>query len=105
MTEVHGHGVYHHLRGRGRGHRSGTGRKTARCLVNAVPCSSTYRWDGTVRTDDDEVILLAKTTSDGTDVLAGRVEKLHPYGAPCIEVFEERSPLPSFAQWHAESAE
>ena len=70
--------------------------------VNAVPCSSTYRWDGTVHEDDD-VILLAKTTSDAADALVARVEELHPYDVPCIEVFDEVSVLPAFAEWRAEN--
>lgn len=72
--------------------------------VNAVPCSSTYRWDGAVH-EDDETILLAKTTSDGADALVERVDRLHPYDVPCIEVFDEASVLDSFAQWRAESVE
>ena len=72
--------------------------------VNTVPCSSLYRWDGDVH-EDDEVILLAKTTSDAVETLFERVEELHPYDVPCIEVFEEQSVLPSFAEWRAESVE
>jgi len=70
--------------------------------VNAVECSSTYRWEGVVHRDD-EVILLAKTTSDAVDELTDRVERVHPYDVPCIEVFEETSALPAFTEWRAES--
>jgi periplasmic divalent cation tolerance protein len=70
--------------------------------VNRVDCASTYRWDGEVH-DDEEVILLAKTTADRYEALADRVESLHPYDVPCIERFEEADVLDAFADWRAES--
>lgn len=72
--------------------------------VNAVSCESTYRWEGTVH-EDSEVILLAKTTADAADRLVERVERLHPYDVPCIEVFEEEDVLPAFGDWRAESVD
>jgi periplasmic divalent cation tolerance protein len=56
--------------------------------VNRVPCRSTYRWEGEVH-DDEEEILLAKTTDETYPALVERVEALHPYEVPCIERFEE----------------
>ncbi|QSW98579.1 divalent-cation tolerance protein CutA [Haloterrigena alkaliphila] len=72
--------------------------------VNQVSTASTYRWEGEIHRDD-EVILLAKTTEAAADELVDRVAELHPYGVPCIERFEERAVLESFAQWRAESVE
>ncbi|WP_302080888.1 divalent-cation tolerance protein CutA [Salinibaculum rarum] len=72
--------------------------------VNAVPCESTYRWDGAVH-EDSEVILLVKTTSDAVDRLTDRLESLHPYDVPCIERFDEDDVLPAFADWRAKSVE
>lgn len=66
--------------------------------VNRVACRSTYRWDGDVH-DDEEEILLAKTTEDAYPDLVDRVEALHPYEVPCIERFEESDVLPAFAEW------
>lgn len=71
--------------------------------VNRVPCRSTYRWDGEIHDDDDEEILLAKTTDDAFDELAERVETLHPYDVPCIERFEEDDVLPAFAEWRSDA--
>jgi len=51
--------------------------------VNAVGCQSTYRWEGTVETDA-ETILLIKTTPEGYDQLVERIKQLHPYDVPCI---------------------
>ena len=72
--------------------------------VNQVETTSTYRWEGEVH-DDDEVILLAKTTDDAYDDLVARVEALHPYDVPCLERFDEGDLLESFATWRADSVE
>ncbi|UVE49774.1 divalent-cation tolerance protein CutA [Haloferax larsenii] len=66
--------------------------------VNRVPCQSVYRWDGEVH-DDDEVILLAKTTDDRYDEFASRVVELHPYDVPCVERFDESHVLDEYATW------
>jgi periplasmic divalent cation tolerance protein len=69
--------------------------------VNSVPCSPVYRWEGEVH-QDEEILLLAKTTAEEYDRLEARVEELHPYDVPCIERFEERDLLDSFAAWRDE---
>jgi periplasmic divalent cation tolerance protein len=70
--------------------------------VNRIPCRSTYRWDGEV-VDDEEVVLLAKTTDERYPDLVERVEAEHPYEVPCIERFEEEDVLPAFGDWIEES--
>jgi len=72
--------------------------------VNAVACSSVYRWEGEVHRDD-EVILFVKTTGDGVAQLRRRIEELHPYDVPCIEQFDEEWELPDFAQWRARAVD
>jgi periplasmic divalent cation tolerance protein len=67
--------------------------------VNRLDCKSTYRWDGDVVHDDDEVVLLAKTTDGAYDDLVAFVEREHPYDVPCIERFDETDELPAFADW------
>jgi periplasmic divalent cation tolerance protein len=69
--------------------------------VNAVACDSTYRWDDEVH-EDEETILLVKTTDDGYDALADRIRELHPHDVPCIERLEEADILPAFAEWRAD---
>lgn len=66
--------------------------------VNRVPCRSTYRWEGDVHEDDEE-ILLAKTSADRYDDLEERVLREHPHDVPCIERFEESDMLEAFAEW------
>ncbi|MFC7007084.1 divalent-cation tolerance protein CutA [Halalkalicoccus salilacus] len=72
--------------------------------VNRIPCRSTYRWNGEV-IDDDEEILLAKTTDERYPDLVDRVEAEHPYDVPCIERFEEADVLPTFEDWITESTD
>jgi len=72
--------------------------------VNRVRCRSTYRWEGEVH-DDDEEILLAKTTADAAPALMDRIEELHPYDVPCVERFDEGDALPPFEEWVAEATE
>ena len=72
--------------------------------VNRFPCRSTYRWEGAV-VDDEEEILLVKTTAERFDALEARILDLHPYDVPCIERFDESSTHDPFAAWIAESVE
>ena len=66
--------------------------------VNMLDCQSVYRWDDEIH-DDEERILLVKTTEDRYEQLKARVVELHPYDVPCIERFEETDLLDSFAEW------
>ena len=66
--------------------------------VNILECQSVYRWESEIY-DDEERLLLAKTTDDRYESLKERVVALHPYDVPCIERFEEADMLDSFASW------
>lgn len=66
--------------------------------VNQVSCDSVYRWDGEIH-EDEETILLAKTTDDRYDELQERLLEIHPYDVPCIERFDESAMLDSFDEW------
>lgn len=66
--------------------------------VNQVECHSVYRWEGEIH-DDEEVILLAKTSDERYGELRERVEELHPYDVPCIERFDESDLVDSFEEW------
>lgn len=58
------------------------GRKLVAC-ANIWPINSIYRWKGTV-VEDREFALLAKTTESKFNAVKKEVEKIHPYGIPCI---------------------
>jgi len=70
--------------------------------VNVVPCTSVYRWDGAVETDD-EMILLAKTTDDRYDDLVAHVVEWHPYDVPCVERIDTTDTHDPFAAWCADA--
>lgn len=70
--------------------------------VNRLACESTYRWEGEI-VEDDEVVLLCKTTDEGYAALAERVVELHPYDVPCVERFEERDVFGPFGEWRADA--
>lgn len=72
--------------------------------VNFTSCQSIYRWDGAVH-DDEEVILLAKTSEDKYESLRDRVLEVHPHDVPCIERFDETDILPEFETWRNEVTE
>jgi len=66
--------------------------------VNRFPCRSTYRWDGEVH-DEDEEILLVKTTEGGCEAAKERIEELHPHDVPAIERFDGSGVSAEFADW------
>ena len=70
--------------------------------VNVVDCSSTYRWDDAVH-EDEEAILLAKTTADRYPDLAERLVAWHPHDVPCVERIDAVDAADSFAAWCADA--
>ncbi len=70
--------------------------------VNRVSCRSTYRWEGEV-VEDEEEILFVKTTAERFDDLEARILELHPYDVPCVERFDEASVHDPFDEWIADS--
>jgi periplasmic divalent cation tolerance protein len=66
--------------------------------VNVVPCTSTYRWDDAVH-EDDESILLAKTTAERYPALEERLVAWHPHDVPCVERFDAADAHGPFAAW------
>ncbi|WP_424019015.1 divalent-cation tolerance protein CutA [Halorientalis pallida] len=70
--------------------------------VNRFPCRSTYRWNGEVHADDEE-ILLVKTTESGYEDAKERIAELHPYDVPAIERFDDSGVSAEFADWLQES--
>ncbi len=66
--------------------------------VNQLSCDSVYRWDGKIH-DEEEALLLAKTTDERYDELQERLLEIHPYDVPCVERFDESAMLDSFGEW------
>lgn len=55
--------------------------RLAACVNRLPGISSTYRWQGAVTTDDEELLLI-KTTAGCLDALKTRLLALHPYELP-----------------------
>lgn len=67
--------------------------------VNIVPkINSIYWWKGEVE-DEEEALLIAKTTEDNVDKVMKRLRELHPYEVPAILVIPLSSVLKEFADY------
>ena len=74
--------------------------KLAAC-ANIVPkVRSIYTWNGKVE-DEEEVMILFKTTDDGIAALTHRIKAIHPYDVPEIITVEinEREGNPDYFSW------
>ena len=66
-------------------------RKVAKHLLekNLIACAnifqinSLYWWDGTIA-DENEFVLIAKTSENNFEKVKNEVEKIHSYTVPCI---------------------
>ena len=50
--------------------------------ANIFPITSIYHWDGLQ--ENEEVVLLVKTTTEKVKKIEQRVKELHSYDVPCI---------------------
>lgn len=51
--------------------------------ANIFPINSLYWWEGKI-TEDNEFVLIAKTTNTNFEKVKKEVEKIHSYKIPCI---------------------
>jgi periplasmic divalent cation tolerance protein len=67
--------------------------------VNAVPgVVSTYRWNDAIH-NDNEVLLLIKTTADRLDAMQARLLELHPYEIPEVLAIEPIAGAAPYLAW------
>ena len=67
--------------------------------VNVVPgIRSIYRWEGKTE-DDEEVLLIAKTTAEKVEDLTIRVKEVHPYSVPEIIVVPVVAGSDAYLRW------
>jgi len=74
----------------------------AACVNVSSPVRSLYRWKGKVA-DDQEVLLVIKTSRELFDRVRREVERLHSYQVPevlCLPVIDG---APNYLNWLAES--
>jgi periplasmic divalent cation tolerance protein len=67
-------------------------------IINNV--NSLYIWQDKLQ-DDQEVIMIAKTTSDRMPMVIERVKALHSYECPCIVGLPIGNGNPEFLDWIA----
>jgi len=69
--------------------------------VQIMPIRSRYVWDGEVRRDDEE-LLLVKTRADLWDRVAARIRELHSYDTPEIIAVPVSQADPAYLAWIGE---
>lgn len=75
-------------------------RRLAAC-VNILPgVRSVYRWQGR-RVEDEEQLLICKTTTARLPALQTAVLELHPYETPEVVALPSSHVLPRYAAWVA----
>ena len=50
---------------------------------NIFPINSLYWWEGKIA-DEEEWVLICKTTEERFEAVKAQVEDIHPYDVPCI---------------------
>ena len=65
-------------------------------IIDSV--NSLYIWQDKLQ-DDQEVIMIAKTTSDRMEMVIERVKALHSYECPCIVGLQINAGNPEFLDW------
>jgi periplasmic divalent cation tolerance protein len=74
------------------------GEQPAAC-VNRVPgISSTYRWQGAVTTEREELLLI-KTTARRFEALKSRLLELHPYELPELIAIPVERGHDAYLEW------
>ncbi len=67
--------------------------------VNIIPkIESIYRWQGVIE-EDEECVLLVKTTEQNIDKTIERIKELHSYDIPDIVSFPITKGLKEYLKW------
>ena len=76
--------------------------RLAACVNILENMTSLYAWEGRVQ-EDQEVVLIAKTTADRLVALKEKVAAIHSYDCPCILGFHAAEGHAPFLDWIRES--
>jgi len=77
--------------------RSMVEKRLAAC-VNITPIESIYEWEGKV-VDDQEAVLLIKTSEPKVAALEELIEKNHSYATPLVGMVEVRRVNRRYKEW------
>jgi periplasmic divalent cation tolerance protein len=72
--------------------------RLAACVNIIDSMNSIYRWEGQIQ-EDQEVVLIAKTTEKNLPALKDKVESMHAYEIPCIVCLPVAGGHEPFLQW------
>ena len=72
------------------------GKKLIAC-ANILQSESLYNWEGKLA-DEEEFILIGKTSEKNYGKIVAEVEKIHSYTVPCI-IKVPMSPNPKYENW------
>jgi len=72
--------------------------RLAACVNIIDQMNSLYRWEGQIQ-DDQEVVLIAKTTENNVPALKEKVKAIHSYECPCIVCLPVTDGYEPFMQW------
>lgn len=70
----------------------------AACVNIIENMNAMYMWDGKLQ-DDNETVLIAKTTQARVNELIEKVKTLHRYDCPCIVSLPVSDGNPEFLNW------
>lgn len=76
--------------------------RLAACVTTHSPVRSVYRWQGAVE-EEDEQLLMIKTTAGRIARLRERMRQLHPAEVPELVVLPVVDGNPDYLAWVAES--
>lgn len=72
--------------------------RLAACVNIIDHMNSIYLWEGKLQ-EDEETVLIAKTTSAMVSKLVARVKELHSYECPCVVALPVSGGNPDFLEW------
>ncbi|MCY4637150.1 MAG: divalent-cation tolerance protein CutA [Acidobacteria bacterium] len=76
--------------------------RLAACVTAHLPVRSVYRWQGAIEEDQEQLVMI-KTTRDCIAALRDRMGELHPAEVPELVVVPVVDGNPAYLAWVAES--
>ena len=76
--------------------------RLAACVTAHLPVRSVYRWRGVIEEDQEQLVMI-KTTRDRIAALRARMGELHPAEVPELVVVPVVDGDPAYLAWVAES--
>lgn len=74
------------------------GENLAACVNRVAGVRSTYRWEGRMH-DDEEILLIIKTSAQRLATLSARIQALHPHEVPEVIAVEVAGGSERYLAW------